>query len=325
VEHICFKNKKPIFIGSFYVAGAGDATSPPTMLNCVKKALLPGFTIRIYSNLLPFSTKTLLNRVKRNSNVASMKILFTTFLILSSSITSGQSLKKIEQDLLLPLSRIATVVNGAYYDSLYKDNENFEKMLKKYLTSVQSTMTYPFSKLIKEGLSIATSNDKKLRIYSWDKHTGGTMHYFANIYQYKVSNKVYSNSPIEIEQEGGDPRGFFSEIIIVDSVSHIYLGLRTAIYSTKDCGNIVKAFKIENNGLNDSLLLFKVDTAMVNEFGIGFDFFSVVNRPERPVKLIYYDEKTKTLKLPVIGDKDEVTDKFIFYRYNERYFEEVKN
>jgi hypothetical protein len=224
----------------------------------------------------------------------------------------------------MPLSRIATVFNGAYYDTLDKDNERFEKMLKKYLSTVPSTMTYPFTKLINEGLSIAMSRDNKLRIYSWDKHTGGTMHYFANMYQYKIGNKVYASSPIEIEQEGGDPRGFFSEIFTVDSVNNIYLGLRTAIYSTKDCGNIVKAFKIEKNGLNDSLMLFKVDTAFTNEFGIAFDFFSVVDRPERPVKLIYYDERTKALKLPVIGDHDEVTDKFIFYQYNGKYFEEVK-
>jgi hypothetical protein len=114
-----------------------------------------------------------------------MKTLLSIFLILTSTIASGQSLKRIEQDLMPPLSRIATVFNGAYYDSLNKDNQTFEKMLKKYLSTLPSTMTYPFSKLMKNGLSIATSNDNKFRIYSWDKHTGGHSrlcldHLFAN-------------------------------------------------------------------------------------------------------------------------------------------------
>ena len=97
-----------------------------------------------------------------------MRTFFTTLLILCSTLAFGQDLKKIEQELLVPLSRISTVFNGAYYDTLYKDNETFEKRLKKYLSTIPSTMAYPFIELKKKGLSIAISDDNKLRIYSWD-------------------------------------------------------------------------------------------------------------------------------------------------------------
>lgn len=252
-----------------------------------------------------------------------MKTFSTTILFLCSTIASGQDLKKIEQNLIIPLSRIATVFNGAYYDTLDRDNETFEKMLSKYLSAVPSTMAYPFSELKKEGLSIATSSDKQLRIYSWDSRMGGSMHIFSNIYQFRVGDKIYAHSANESDKDG-DTRGSYSEIFTVDSTNKIYLGLYNSIYSTKDCGNTVKAFKIEKDGLNDSLALIKVDTVVCNELSFGFNFFSVVDRPERPVKLVYYNAKSKTLKIPVIGDNDAVTAEFILYRYNGKYFEGVK-
>jgi hypothetical protein len=38
---------------------------------------------------------------------------------------------------------------------------------------------------------------------------------------------------------------------------------------------------------------------------------------------ILYKEN-ENVKIPVIGDNDAVTDKFILYRYNGKYFEEVR-
>jgi hypothetical protein len=265
-----------------------------------------------------------------------MKTFLTIILTLFSTIASAQSLKKIEQKLAPYLSRIGTAINHSYYDTLEQDNDHFGKLLKKYLSSMPSTMTYSFSTLAKKGLDIATSQDNNLRIYSWDTHTGGSMHFFANLYQYRIGKNIYAVSPKEYEGEGDDARGFYSEIFTVDSINRIYIGLYNGIYSTKDCGIRMQAFKIENNGLNDSLILFKVThyhfshdtdtmyTAMSNELGFGFNFFSVVDRPERPVKLVYYDEKTKTLKLPLLGDNDSVTNEFYYYRYNGKYFEGVE-
>jgi len=54
-----------------------------------------------------------------------------------------------------------------------------------------------------------------------------------------------------------------------------------------------------------------------------FDFFSVIDKSERPVKLIYYDKDKKTLRIPVVLDKGVVTNRFITYQFTGRYFEKI--
>ncbi len=70
---------------------------------------------------------------------------------------------------------------GSGYDEekLSKANEVFEEKLLKY-TKISSTLNYKFSEL-SDLLVIATSDDGKFRIYSWDKEDGGTMHDYSSV------------------------------------------------------------------------------------------------------------------------------------------------
>ncbi len=230
-------------------------------------------------------------------------------LIFCSTVTFGQDMKQIEQDLIMHFE------SG---DSLF-----YSKLLE-YLSNEPLTLTYDFAKLKKKGVDIATSADNKFRIYSWDNQSGGSMHYFSNLYQYRSGTKVQVKKPAEIETEGGDAGGFYSEIFTLDPKKNIYIGYSNSIYSNKDCAQGIKIFAIENNGLNDSLKLIKTRSGLNNTLNFGFDFFSVVDRPERPIKLIYYDDKTKIVKIPVVDEDGKVTSKFIIYQYTGKYFERVR-
>ncbi len=66
-----------------------------------------------------------------------------------------------------------------------------------------------------------------------------------------------------------------------------------------------------------------------HKVGFEYNFFSVVDRKERPIKLILYDKTTKTLKIPVVIEDEEfqngrVTNKFISYKFDGTYFVKVK-
>ena len=63
---------------------------------------------------------------------------------------------------------------------------------------------------------------------------------------------------------------------------------------------------------------------MTNIINVSFDFFSVVDRPERPVKLIKYDNTKKIIYIPVVYEDGKVTDKFIHYKFNGKFFEKIK-
>ena len=83
----------------------------------------------------------------------------------------------------------------------------------------------------------------------------------------------------------------------------------------------VKVFAINGTALNDTAKLIQTRRGLKNSLGFAYDFFSVADRKERPVKLITYDPKTGRLKLAVVFDDGKVTNRWITYQFTGRYFE----
>jgi len=257
-----------------------------------------------------------------------MKKILLAILIFCTSTTFGQDTKKIEKDLLKHLKKInywaESVDKGGSVsptDSLDKENDIFQRKLLSYTAKQPATLTYDFKELQKEHLTIASSADKKFRIYSWDTWLGGTMHNFENVYQFQTGNKVSSKSLSEKRQDG-EPESWFSDIFTLGINSRkIYIGYFHAIYSSSSVYQGIKLFDLTNNRLNDEVRLIKTKTGLKNELGFEFDFFSVVDRKERPVKLIYFDNSTKTIKIPVVTSKRKVTNKFLTYKFTGQFFE----
>jgi hypothetical protein len=249
-----------------------------------------------------------------------------TFISLSSAFpASGQTNAEIEQELVGHIKNIqkwSTYGNDYNEALLLKENAIFKEKLLKY-TKMASTLKYQFSELDKY-LYLATSEDGKFRIYSWDTEGGGTMHFFENVYQFQGKDgKVYSKSS---NLKEGDAGAFVSDIFDVDtSNGKVYLARFSSIFSNSDAYQSINLFKIEGNSLNDKIKLIKTKSGLTNKLGFEYDFFSVVDREERPIKLILYDKATKTIKIPVvIVDKDfrsgKVTGKFINYKFDGAYF-----
>jgi hypothetical protein len=239
---------------------------------------------------------------------------------------SEKSEAVLEKDLVDAIKDVQkyTVYGGDYdEDKLATAQKNFENKLVKY-TKTPSTLNYRFSEL-DEHVSIATSADGKFRIYSWDLQNGGTMHNFARLYQYLSSEgKVYSKTE-ELPEEGMGP-GFVTDIFTLETSSGpVYIVCSTFIGSTKDYSQSATLYRIEGSTLNDNVKLIKTRSGLTNSLRFEYDNFSVIDREDRPEKLIYFDEKTKVLKIPVVVNDEKypegrVTDKFISYRFDGKYF-----
>ena len=150
------------------------------------------------------------------------------------------------------------------------------------------------------------------------------MHYFKTIYQYKGDDgKVYSKSQ---KLEEGDAGGFVYDIFTLTTKDEkVYLACSHSIYGTSDGGQCVSLFRIKKDALDDDVKLIKTKTGLHNSLGFEFDFFSVVDRKERPIKLIQYDKKNQAITIPVvIPDKKfqygRVTNKSIIYKFDGQYF-----
>jgi hypothetical protein len=208
----------------------------------------------------------------------------------------------------------------ADYDSLSFYSDKFETEFTKFIQNNPATMNYPFKRLVDSNFcDMRTSSDGNFKIYSWDTWTGGTMHVFKTIYQWKSNGKVFTKIP---KYEEGDPGTFCSKIFTVSiNDKSYYLAVTNGIMSTKDAMQSISTYNIEGNKLVGTVKLFKTKTKKLNSIEVEFDFFSVVDRPERPLELITYDDKQKIIYIPVVGDKGQVTKKNILYQLKGSYFE----
>ena len=253
-----------------------------------------------------------------------MKLIF--ILLIFSFSSHAQQLS--EKELLEQFQKISfwsdykgndQKVNSA--DSLEMANRLFKVNLLAYTAQNASTINSSFNDFLKEGLKIAASPDGNLRIYSWDTWTGGSMHFFENVYQFKNGDHVFSKAIFD-KSNDTDPAYWFSDIFSLKRLDTIYyLAVRHGIYSGSDNYQGIKVFSIAGDSLLSDVKLIKTKTGIKNTLGFNFDFFSVVDRPERPVKLINYDPVLKTISIPVVQEKGKVTSKTITYQFTGKYFE----
>ena len=255
---------------------------------------------------------------------------------LLSVFVNAQPTAQIESNLLAKIKKIgkASAYTSAERndDLLDKLNADFKANLLKY-TRLPATLRYNFSKLSKE-IDIATSADKRFRVYTWDRQDGGTMHFFEAVYQFMADDgKVYSNGNVYSKTakvgEDGDAGGFVTDVFSLDTKNgRVYMVCTSSILSTSEMAQSIDLFKVRGNSLDGKVKLIKTSEHLTNTLGFEYDFFSVVDRPERPIKLISYDAATKSIKLPVVIVEDKfqygrVTDKFITYRFNGTHFVKV--
>lgn len=250
------------------------------------------------------------------------KLLLLACSFLTASLY-GQTPKSVEADLLKSYKRLNYFGQKYEYDSVAVANSTFSNKINMYTKNNPFTISQPFNLLRKEGIDIVTSDDGLFRIYSWDDQGGGTMRWFNNIFQYKAGYKVMS---MPDNNERNDPGCSYSKLYTFNANGKTYyLGIYHVIGSSKDVGTGMRVFAIENGRLNTNVKLIKTQTALRSELYYGYDFFSVVNIPFERRPTITFNAASQTIKMPLVDDKEKVTNKFIAYKFTGKYFEKVKS
>ena len=255
----------------------------------------------------------------------------TLFAIMISAVivAHAQSPASVEKSLIQQLDQLSKY--GNYLGTPDEDkrdaaNKRIEQLLIRNGKRL-AILKYSFPALQKK-MSIATSKDGRLRIYSWDSEMGGTMHDYYSVYQYQgKSGKVHTWQEVRGENYGVG--AFYHDIFEVKTnKGRIYLPVSTFIGSTSLNGQSISAVKIVGERLVPRVKIFRTTKGLSEGISFEDDFFTVVDRPERPIKLFSFHEKKKEFRFPVViaDDKDtqgRVTDKFITYRFNGKYFVKV--
>jgi hypothetical protein len=233
----------------------------------------------------------------------------------SRTIASNESrLERLYSKLLA--FEISNIDSCIYYSEL------FGKEFTSVISSNSNSLKYPFSLLLKkEYCKIQTSIDSNFRIYSWDTHLGGTMHFYKSVYQWQSNGKVYVKIPT---YNDGDAGNYCSKIYSVKIKERLYyLAVTNAIFSNKDAMQSISTYSIEANKLQDTAKVFKTRKQFLNSIDVSFDFYSVLDRPERPVELIRFDETRKVVLIPVVDENGKVLKKHLVYALKDAYFQYV--
>lgn len=254
--------------------------------------------------------------------------IFIFFSFFYTPIVKGQTLtiSQIEDDLHRSYLKMLPDSHGSSnWEQLEIDGKSFREKFEKYTSQYPSTLTANFVSLKKDNIKIVSSDDSLLRIYSWDTWQGGTMRDFECVFQYQAGGKIHSFAYYDTSRGEGYYIPFYSQIFTLDADSQrYYLVVSNGIYSSRDVSQSINIFTIKNDSLRLDVPLIKTKEGIVSSIDIEFDFFSVVNRPERPLQLIRYESKNKTIFIPVVDDDEKVTKKFIRYKFIDGYFERVK-
>nr|WP_067056035.1 hypothetical protein [Mucilaginibacter sp. L294] len=254
------------------------------------------------------------------------KILLLIAAVVFSKPTFAQSPKAIEADLLKSFKRIGywdQKRSDAGDDSLENATDAFGKKLKNYTENYAFTINEPFTSLKKERLDMFTSTDGLFRIYSWDTGGGGTMREFANVIQYRTGDKT---NAVLLTGTNDIYIPFYSNLYTFKTGNKTYyLGIYGAIYSSRYAGTGIKIFAIENDKLNQNVKLIKTQSGINSKIFYDYDFGSIAYVPYGKRPTITFDATTKTIKIPLVDAKGNMTRKLITYKFTGKYFEKVKN
>lgn len=243
------------------------------------------------------------------------------------STTTSEMLSSQENTLTDIHKAMDRALGNLRNDSLLQQvSTKFTQALTTFVSQNPATLQYDFPQLTKNGfLKIVTSSDQQVRFYSWDTALGGSMRFYEQLAQWKTKSKTYTSSHFAAQEnnnatDGADPKGFYSAIYSLKDTEKkaLYLVISNSIYSSNDNAQTITAFQIQNEKLVE-VPVFKTKNQQLSSITINYNFSSVVDRPERPVKLIVV--KNNIVTIPVVDEQGNVSNNNLKYIWTGSTFE----
>ena len=240
-------------------------------------------------------------------------------LIFPRHLTFGQHLALAERTLCRQLQIIDSFAeayrgpshNFDAYDSISHYDSLFGGTLQKLTASNPTSLHYPFVHLQNEGVTIATSSDGCLRIYSWDGETGGTAHNANNIYQFRVNGKVYSTLTLV---EGGPGDNYSAIYLFKTGDKTYYLAVSESTIGTLQLHASLEILQLEGHRLRRNVPLIRTASGITGTIGFEYILDSEIDAS------FHFNSATGTITFPVVLEDGHVKKKRISYTFNGEYF-----
>jgi thiamine pyrophosphokinase len=149
---------------------------------------------------------------------------------------------------------------------------------------------------------------------------GGSMRIYKEFYQWKGNGKVFVKTPKYMEDSEGCVCYDMYTVFIRNRA--YYLASKLSVASGSERVYTISAYRIDGDKLLDSVKLFKTKTESLNTIDVYVDLSKVVEPIDRE-EFISYDPGLKIISIPLVNEKDELTNKNLLYQLKGRYFEYI--
>lgn len=174
---------------------------------------------------------------------------------------------------------------------------------------------------LNDDMTVSTSDDHKLRIFSWDTETGKDgAHIYTAIAQYESGSTVKMTVLNEVHKSGV----LYPAIYTVASGSNrIYLPVFSRTDAEKDALKGVQAFSLQNGTLS-GINIFMADNGNTSDkLSYTYDYFSNYDYKKMKEKYVIHINKQK-LYIPA-ADGDKLNGNWIVYSFDGQKFVSDKN
>jgi len=169
---------------------------------------------------------------------------------------------------------------------------------------------------------VASSEDGKLRIVSWDTQTGGTMHNYCSLAQFKSPDGKAGYALLQHPDQNGSgtPAHIFGEVQGIDTLAFganetVYLVWTSSRVSTRTFSECVTAVSLKD-GKVDNHPFFKTKRTLLSE--IQFES-RVQDNGERP-EFEFSKTNGHILLVPIISERGDFSGKFFKYIFDGKRF-----
>ncbi|WP_276133915.1 hypothetical protein [Polluticoccus soli] len=208
--------------------------------------------------------------------------------------------------------------NDFRYDSL----EAINKSLIRLLIQNPGLLNADFSKLNGKGSVVSTSEDKRVRIYSWDDGTGGTMRSANSVIHYKVGSQIKSEELLK-DEDTMEYRmvPFYRDLHSVATPTDSFYVVVTHLIGSSGVGSYeIQAFKIVSDTLDWNVKAFETKSKILSSISYEYDVtWGGPNRTADP-PVIKIDWPKKTFRIPLIDEKNRITGRHLVYAFNGQRF-----
>lgn len=177
---------------------------------------------------------------------------------------------------------------------------------------------------LRDVSGVICSEDGKLRIASWDTDTGGTMHLYCSMAQFKSPNGragyALLDHPDQIDGGGETKSVIFGQVskidtIVTNSKDTVYLVWTAGRASSRAFSECVTAFTLKNAKI-ERFPFFKTKRELLSEIQFGWNDSGDEERPA----FKYSQSNGYTLLVPIISDRGDFSGKHFKYVFDGKQF-----